>query len=333
MIPATTPATADGTTDGEARTGSALVVGEALIDVVNRPDGTVDAHPGGSPANVALTLGRLGRPVRLLTSFGRDAYGEQVRAWLDESSVELVPGSDDAERTSTATATLDATGSASYEFDITWPAPEAPATPSSADGSTTAPLVVHTGSIATFLEPGAAGVLELVRAARATSTITFDPNMRPSLLPEPDVVRPVVEAFIAQSDVVKASDEDLAWLFPDVDPVEVAQTWLGLGTSLVVVTLGGDGAVAVTAAGTVRVDPVRVDVVDTVGAGDSFMGALVDGLWHADLLGAGRRGALAAIDDRTVEAVLGQCVRVAAITVSRAGANPPRRHEVAATEL
>ncbi|MFI2702769.1 carbohydrate kinase [Cellulosimicrobium composti] len=307
---------------GTARPGHVLVVGEALIDVVHRADGSVDEHPGGSLANVALTLGRLGRDARLATWVADDAHGAAVRAWLDDSAVTLAPGSTGADRTSVATAHLDAHGAATYQFDLEWRVPPGTA----ADAGT---LAVHTGSIAAVLEPGASDVRALVATARDTATVTYDPNARPALMGHPADARSRIEALVALADVVKVSDEDVAWLVPGADPVAVARNWLALGPALVVVTLGGEGAVAVTAAGEQRVTAPRVEVVDTVGAGDSFMGALLDGLWDAGLLGADRRDALRAIDAATLAGLLERCVAVAAITVSRAGANPPRRAELA----
>lgn len=315
----TAPAAPDGSP--ASAPGHVLAVGEALIDVVHRADGSVDELPGGSLANVALTLGRLGRDARLVTWIGADAHGDAIRAWLEESGVQLAPGSTSAPSTSVATAHLDDEGAATYEFDLEWQVP--PGTE-----VTAGTLAVHTGSIAAVLEPGARAVRDLVAAARDTATITYDPNARPALMGDPADARERIEAVVALADVVKVSDEDLAWLVPAGDPVEVARGWLALGPALVVVTLGGAGAVALTPGGEHRVAAPRVEVVDTVGAGDSFMGALVDGLWDAGLLGAARRDALRAVDPGTLERLLERCAAVAAITVSRAGANPPRRAEL-----
>lgn len=301
-----------------------LAVGEALVDQVRRPDGSTAEHPGGSIANVALTLGRLGREVRLATWLGPDDRGDLVRGWLAESGVGLVAGSDGAARTSVAVATLDDDGSATYDFDLTWHVP-AEARSSSADA-----VAVHTGSIAAMLEPGATQVRELLEAARGTSTVTYDPNARPAIMGPADEVRPRVEALVELSDVVKVSDEDLGWLYPDADPVAVAREWQRGTPALVVVTFGGKGALAVSDAGEVEVLAPRVEVVDTVGAGDSFMGALIDGLWEHGLLGAAHRDALNEVDAATVRQLLEGCVAVAAVTVSRAGANPPRREEITA---
>ncbi|WP_421732593.1 carbohydrate kinase family protein [Cellulomonas sp.] len=302
----------------------ALVLGEALIDVVTRPDGSRAQHPGGSPANVALGLGRLGRRVDLLTWLGHDTDGDLVRRHLRGSGVNVLEGNRSALRTPVATAHIDQTGAATYEFDLEWDLPE------TWDEDPGDPVVVHTGSIATVLQPGGAAVATIVARRRATSTITYDPNLRPVLMGSPAHALPVVDALVRLADVVKVSDEDLAWLHPGVAPAEIAEQWSRSGPSLVVVTHGGDGAFASTSAGArISVEAPKVQVADTVGAGDSFMGGLIDGLWSAGLLGAGRRQALADVDASTVQAVLERCARIAAITVSRAGANPPRLAELA----
>jgi fructokinase len=303
---------------------TALVVGEALIDVVHRSDGSGGEHPGGSPMNVAITLGRLGRRVDLLTWFGKDARGDVILNHLGASRVNVLPGSDAAPATPVAIANVDDAGVATYEFDLTWqlsPGWEV---------ETGEPVVVHTGSIAAVLPPGGQDVLELLRTLQPTSTITYDPNLRPALMGSADDVRPKVETLIATSDVVKVSDEDLAWLHPGEEPAQVARDWLRHGPSLVVVTHGGEGAYAITRAGeTVHVAAPKVQVADTVGAGDSFMGGLIDGLWSAGLLGAPQREILAAVPIETVREILERCVEIAAITVSRAGANPPWSEELA----
>lgn len=199
----------------------ALVIGEALIDVLVEPGGRRREVPGGSPANVALGLGRLGHPVRFATRIGRDRYGDLLLRHLRESGVELTPGSVDGGPTSTATALLDSRGAATYDFDITWaPTPEAVGAV-----LTGAPAHVHTGSIATALTPGADTVLAAVETARAAATVSYDPNLRPALLGPPERERDRVERLVAASDVVKASDEDLAWLYPGRDAAEVASRW------------------------------------------------------------------------------------------------------------
>ncbi|GIG24448.1 carbohydrate kinase family protein [Cellulomonas denverensis] len=301
-------------------TDTALIVGEALVDAVVRPDGTRSEHPGGSPANVALGLARLGRDAALLTWLADDERGDLVRAHLADSGVRVLAGDGGPERTPLATAHLDADGSASYDFDLTWDLPAV---------DVGRPVVVHTGSIGAVLEPGGAKVAALLAEHRDTATISYDPNLRPALMDTAERTLPLVEHLIALSDVVKVSDEDLAWLHPGVPVEEIARDWARRGPGLVVVTLGGEGALAVTAGGEeLAVTAPRVTVADTVGAGDSFMSGLIDGLWSAGLVGADRREALQAIELDTVQDVLVRCVRIAAITVSRTGANPPTAAEL-----
>jgi fructokinase len=304
---------------GDRADRTVLVVGEALVDLVQRADGSRDEAPGGSPANVALTLGRLGRHPQLLTSLGDDDRGRAVRAWLEGSGVRVLGSG--AGRTSTATAVLDATGAATYEFDLAWSVDVSPA--GAAD-------LLHVGSIATVLDPGASEVARLVARRRPAATISFDPNIRPALIDDAHGARARVEQLVHLADLVKVSDEDLHWLHPDLSLADAAAGWLAAGAAVVVVTLGGKGAFALTAAGRVSVLAPLVTVVDTVGAGDTFMGALLDGLIEADLVGADRRAALREISPALLEQIMRRSADAAAITVSRPGADPPTRAELAA---
>ncbi|HLT85140.1 MAG TPA: carbohydrate kinase [Phototrophicaceae bacterium] len=298
-----------------------LVLGESLIDIVDRTGEEPVEHVGGSPANVAVGLARLGHEVELATWFGRDERGDRVRAHLERDGVSLAPGSDGAERTSTALARLDETGAADYEFDITCDLP---------DLAGRAPRLVHTGSISAVLEPAAARTARLLDAVAGTATVTYDPNARPAIMGSAAEARERVEALVARSDVVKVSDEDVAWLAPGEPVADVARAWLALGPAVVVVTRGGEGSEAYAADGlAVSVPAPRTTVVDTVGAGDSFMGGIIDALVRADLVGADRRERLRAVDAGTLRGVLERAAAIAAITVSRAGANPPTAAELA----
>jgi fructokinase len=299
-----------------------LVVGETLVDIVLRGATTAGEHPGGSPANVALGLGRLGREVSLLSRLGDDERGERVRAHLAASGVKLAAGTLAGGATSTATARLDDRGVATYEFELDWRLPDVVELPPA--------RALHTGSIAAFLAPGGEAVLDLVRRARGNLTVSYDPNARPVLMGDAAPARERVERFVAASDVVKVSDEDLAWLASGADPAQVAQDWLALGPALVVVTRGGEGATGVCAAGRVDVSAPRIDVVDTVGAGDAFMAGLLDALAGASLLGPDRAAALRAIPDERLAAAVRRATRVAAITCTRPGADPPTREELVA---
>ncbi|MDH6136868.1 fructokinase [Kitasatospora sp. MAA4] len=314
---------------------STLVIGEALTDILAGPDGRRSAVPGGSPANVALGLARLGHPVRLATRVGGDEHGAVLRRHLGESGVLLTDGSVVDAATSTATAVLGADGAASYRFDVRWSLP-----PAATDPAATGRIAhLHTGSIAALLVPGAARVLAAVRAARPGATVSYDPNLRPALLGTAAQERPRVEELVALSDVVKASDEDLGWLYPGYDPAEVAAGWARTGPSLVVLTLGAGGARAFWRHGSHPVGPIPVEVVDTVGAGDAFMAGLLSGLLRAGLLGGGRDSPAPARDelrvatgaDRLPEKVaesLALAARAAALTCARPGADPPRRSEL-----
>jgi len=297
-----------------------LVVGEALVDIVERAGAPSTEHPGGSPANVALGLSRLGRPANLLTRIGDDERGQAVRTHLEASGVTLVPGSVTSERTSTATAHLDPAGVASYDFDLDW---RLPTNPPPEPG-----LALHTGSIAAFLPPGGDAVLALVEKAAGRATISYDPNARPRLMGDAVTARSRVETFVTRADVVKVSDEDLAWLAPGEDPVNVAERWSAAGPAVVVVTRGGNGAIGLCAAGRVDVTAPLINVVDTVGAGDSFMAGLLDHLATLDLLGSARLAQLRAVDLPSLEGMLRHAVRIAAITCTRAGANPPTQEEL-----
>lgn len=300
-----------------------LVVGEALVDIVHRTDGSIDEHPGGSPLNVAIGLARLGHEVQFAARFAPDPHGELIRQHLArEPLLSVTAGSDQASRTSTAKAYLDADGAATYEFDLVWDVGAA------LDEKPIGHL--HTGSIAATLAPGAADVLAAARRARRTGTVSYDPNARPSLMGRPEQARLHIEDFVALSDVVKASDEDLAWLYPGRSPREVLAQWIAGGVGLAVLTMGGQGAAAMTADGSwVPVPAGQSSVVDTVGAGDSFMAGLISGLLDAGLLGEPEaRVRLSEAGPQGVSPALVRAARCAEITVSRAGANPPTRAEL-----
>lgn len=298
-------------------TQRALVIGEALIDIVEREGRVLGEHVGGSPLNVAVGLGRLDRGVDFLTHIADDERGRRIVDYVEASGVRLVPGSISAARTPTAAAKIDENGAATYTFDIDWQLTGTPEVPP--------PLIVHTGSIAGFLDPGCLATAALLDAYRLAATITFDPNVRPALIADRGQAVRRIDRLVEKADVVKASDEDLRWIDPTRTPEQIATAWQALGPSIVAVTMGGQGAFATCAAGTVHVDARPVEVVDTVGAGDSFMTGLIDALWSLNLLGGDRRAALARIDVDTLKGVLGAAALASAVTVARAGADLPDR--------
>ncbi|MFH9610609.1 carbohydrate kinase [Streptomyces sp. NPDC017448] len=296
-----------------------LVIGECVADIVQLPGEAPRVHPGGSPANVAYGLARLGHRAVLLTQLGPDGNGRLIREHLASGGVEVrTDGSTTA--TPSAVVTLDGAGRAAYAFDVTWDLSPVAVAP--------APAHVHTGSIGAVAEPGSATVLELVRAARPTATVSYDPNVRPALMGDRAAAVRRVEECVALSDLVKASDEDLEWLYPEEGPDRVAERWLGLGPAAVLVTRGGDGALAVLPGDRIAVRAPAVEVVDTVGAGDAFMSGALHALAGHGLIGGGARERLHAVDRGTVADVLRHAVASAAVAVSRAGANPPGAHEL-----
>lgn len=298
-----------------------LVVGESLVDIVRRPDGQVEEFAGGSAANVAVALARLGRPVRFATSFADDEYGAMIAAHLAEAGVVLASDPAAIARTATAVATLAADGSASYQFDLEWRLALRP--------SPQAPLAVHTSSWAAVVLPGADDVLSLLTGSRETSTISYDINARPTVTGTGPEVVARIEQLVAVSDLVKASDEDLATLYPGTAELDVARRFLAQGPVAVVITRGGAGAVWVDARGAHEVPARPVPVADTIGAGDTFGAALLDALWQRGRLGAAARAELAALPESEITEVLSFAARAAAVTVSRPGADPPYRHELA----
>lgn len=277
----------------------ALVIGEALVDVVVAPDGTTTERPGGSGANVAVALARLGRPVRFATAYADDDRGRVLAAWLADAGVKPAGDPHRLRHTSTALAAIGPDGSATYELDLEWQLGEVPV------GS---PRFVHVCSLGAVLAPGAEVVHDLL-ARVPDAVVTYDVNARPGATGTgPDLVA-AVERMASAADVVKASDEDLAVLYPTLGVDEAAAHLLSRGPRAVAVTRGEAGATWLWASGSVSVGADQVEVADTIGAGDTFSAALVDALW----------------DDprRDPAEVLAHAVRAAAVTVSRPGADPP----------
>jgi len=273
-----------------------VVAGEALVDL--RPDGrggTV-AHPGGSPANVAVALGRLRHPVWLLTALGDDEYGDLVRKHLGGSQVNVVAAH--VPRTSTATVTLGAAGDAHYELDLLVDLPNEPGAPDV--------QWLHVGSLAALHAPAADKVLELMQQRRTSVMVSYDPNLRGRPTPQQ---RARVEKLVSLSRLVKLSEDDAALFEPALTPDDLARSWLDLGADVVVVTRGAQGAFAVTRDGRRTAVPAAQGepVVDTIGAGDAFMAGLIHSL----------------LSDQDCLAALEFASVVARRTCERAGADPP----------
>jgi fructokinase len=318
---AATPTTEDGTV-------RVVVAGEALVDLVPDAAGHLRPLPGGSPLNVAVGLGRLGMPTGYLGVLSRDAFGDLLAARLADAGVATVLPGRSGVPTSLAMVHLDAVGVASYSFYLDGTSAvglrteDVAALPAEVAA---APLHVSLGAV-TLATPGTGTTLVglLADASRRRFT-SLDPNVRPAVIPDLAAARAALDAAAAVVDLVKVSDEDLAVLAPRTDPLEAARRWAADGT-LVVVTRGADGAVALRGDDVLaEVASPRVPVVDTVGAGDAFTSGLLATLDAGGLLD---RGMLARADGGTIAVALRAAARVAAITCTRPGADPPRRDEL-----
>jgi sugar/nucleoside kinase (ribokinase family) len=278
----------------------------------------LEVFPGGGPANTAVALARLGTPTRFLGRLSQDVFGKLFREHLTGSGVGLEAAVTAAEPSTLAIADLTADGSAAYSFhaqgsaDWQWTREELTA-------ATAEPFsCLHTGSLALVREPGAAAVEARLEEVRDRATVSVDPNVRP-LLVDPAVYRERLPRWCAAADVLRLSDEDLGHLCPGRSPEEAAEVLHGYGAPLVVVTLGPAGVFASLDGQVLRVASPKVDVVDTVGAGDSFMAGFLHALRGAGALG-GRLDGLVPPD---VEAAMTFGTRVAAAVCGVRGANPP----------
>lgn len=287
---------------------SVLVVGEALIDIVEEGE-SVQEFVGGSPANTAIGVARQGHRARLFTRIGQDERGERIANHLANEAVELLADSWSSAPTSVAHVRIEADGSARYAFELDWCLPRVSLAPVN---------LVHVGSIGLYLQPGNGEVLRLLRERGEHCLVTLDPNIRPSLLLDREAAVHTFESAAAEADLVKLSDEDAEWLYPDLDVAGVLLRVRELGARIAVVTLGAEGSCALSAHGPARVAAVPGPLVDTISAGDSFMASLISCLLE--------RGVEASAVE--LEAVLLRASCASAIAVSVAGANPPLRSEL-----
>jgi fructokinase len=294
------------------------VCGEVLIDLIPRGDKKV-AIVGGGPANTAMALALLGFDSYFIDGISSDAYGQKAKAELLYDGVNLKYAHFTDKPTCTADVSLDAEGVASYVFAI--------------DGSATfdfshdwlpdpleiKPAVLQIGTLATIVEPAAGILHEWAMKVAEVAPIVFDPNVRSSVMSDRDKYQAAVAKWTAISAVIKVSEDDLAWLYPDRDQLDVAAQWLEEGAALVIITKGSYGLIGITAQGSVSVPGVKVEVVDTVGAGDTVGAIVVEAIVE--------RG-LASLHGEVLREVLTRAAKAASITCSRAGANPPTRAEI-----
>ena len=293
---------------------SVWVCGEVLIDEL--PSGAV---VGGGPANTAKALARLGHEVAFIDGISTDAYGVKARAELAADGVNLSLAMTSDLPTAVAVVTLAADGGASYVFKLDKTATFDFNSSWLPDPSRYKPQVLHIGTLATLVQPGADVLFDWALACADFAPVVFDPNIRPQVMSDRAKYVALVEKWIGISSVVKLSDDDFEWLYPGKSPESIANQWLQGGVALVVMTRGADGLVGYTSDGVVEVAGEKVNVVDTVGAGDTVGAIVVQGLITDGLLNM--RGSV-------LKDVLHRAAVAAAITCSRAGAQPPYAHEI-----
>ncbi len=305
-----------------------LCCGEALIDFVPLPEaGGYLPCPGGSVYNIAVGLGRLGRPVGFFCKISADFFGDQLVAYLHENNVDtsLCPRSPDP--TTLAFVSVPGAGEeprymfyANDSADRLLTAAELPTLPETVKA-------LHFGSISLILEPGATALETFMGRESGRRIISLDPNARPGLIADKDAYRRRFEAWASQVDILKLSRADFQFIYPDQDLEDVMADWFTRGISLCIVTLGSEGAAGYTAAGATAVAHTpQVEVADTVGAGDTFLAATLAYLNQKGLLD--RREQIRELTSSEIGACLSYAVRAAAINCSRQGANPPYLHEM-----
>jgi fructokinase len=295
-----------------------VVCGEALIDRIGGRD-----SPGGGPFNTARALTRLGTPTQFLGRLSTDASGVQLRQLLAADGADLAMTSIGPDPTTLAIIEVDPRGHAAYRFlseGTSAPNLTSQMVPASFDPSVNA---LHVGTLGLVFEPIATTIAGLVDREHANRLVMVDPNIREPMVLGTDGYRARLDRIIAQSTIVKASDADIDWMFPGIERMAAARTLLARGPRLVVVTLGSEGSVGMTANAEVRVPAPAVRVVDTIGAGDAFGAALL--AWLHD---HGRLSRDLRLERDELRAALDFACLVASITCTRAGADPPRRSEL-----
>ena len=302
-----------------------VVGGEALVDVVD-DHGVLTPVPGGGPFNTAIAFGRLGIPVAYLGTLSHDDYGDLLARLLIEAGVDMsLVRSSDAP-TPLAVVRRQDNGENTYTFDLTgtaltdFPAEAVPELPEHV-------WAIHVGTLGLAVDPPAAAYEALLDREAGRRAIVLDPNVRPAVFGDQATYRTRFERLAKLADVVKLSDDDAAWIYPELDLEDIPQRILDLGPRLVAMTMGELGAVATSHDGHARVPAVQVTVVDTVGAGDSFGAALIAALVERYAL---EPGATRPLDDSLLSEAVEYAVTAAAITCTRRGAVPPSRAEIAA---
>jgi fructokinase len=299
-----------------------VVCGEALIDMIRDGAGAERASPGGGPFNTARALARLGVPVTFLGHLSDDKFGRRLSGLLADDGAGVDMATVGPEPTTVALAEVDSRGVANYRFVVD--GTSAPGLTSEMLPTRFPPEVnaLHVGSLGLVLEPMASTIVELVSRERGRMLISLDPNVRVGL-GDDSAYRERLRSLIPRTTVVKASDTDLAWLYPDGGYRAAADLMLEQGPTLVVVTLGADGAYGAHRDMRIDVAATPVEVVDTVGAGDAFGAGLLAWLHDHELI----RPDLALAEDQ-LRAALDYACLAASLTCARAGADPPWKREM-----
>jgi fructokinase len=298
-----------------------VVGGEALIDLVTADGEQLAAHPGGGPFNTARALSRLERPVAYLGRLSTDRFGERLAGLLAEDGVRLDLAVRTSEPTTLALAELDG-GTATYRFYTEGTAAPGLSESDAAAVDADAVEMLHVGTLGLVLEPMATTLEALAARLSGRALVMVDPNTRPSMIGDAAAYRARIRRVLADSDVVKVSDEDLAWLSPGVPAEDAALALLAQGPSVALLTRGADGATVLTSGGSTDIPAPPIELVDTIGAGDAFSGGWM--AWWSEH-GHGREQLA---EPELLAGATRFAVRVAAETCARAGASPPWRHEL-----
>jgi fructokinase len=294
------------------------VAGEVLIDLI--PNGnTSKPIVGGGPANTAKALARVGVDTQFIDGISTDDYGLMIKDELLTSGIKLDYVKYSDKPTCLAKVSLDKKGSASYEFVIEGTATFDFSQQWLPNPVQLKPSLLYTGTLATIIEPGASELFTWAQLVAKVAPIVFDPNIRAAVMDDHKVYLSQVERWVAISSAVKVSQEDLSWLYPSLDIDQIVNNWLTLGALLVVVTFGDQGLAAYRSGERIKVDAIKVKVVDSVGAGDTVGAILVEAIV---------KDGLASLSGGRLEMMLKRAAKAAAITVSRAGANPPTSEEI-----
>jgi fructokinase len=298
--------------------GQVWVAGEVLVDLI--PNGA-DSQPivGGGPANTAKALAKLGIDTQFIDGISSDEYGKMAKDELNTAGVKLVYVKYSDKPTCLAIVSLSDLGSATYEFVIENTATFDFTSEWLPKPQTKRPTLLHVGTLATVIDPGASVLFEWAQSVAKVAPIVFDPNIRPAVVSDRKQYLAQVERWVAISSAVKVSDEDIKWLYPSIEIEQVVNDWLTKGPSLIVVTHGDKGLTGYRKNERVSVEAVKVKVVDTVGAGDTVGAILVEAIV---------KDGLDSLTGSRLEMMLKRAAKAAAITVSRVGANPPTSEEL-----